>query len=140
MGIDLDVVRNKLATIERCIGRIDEEYKGSPATLKNYTKQDAIVLNLQRACEAAIDIAMHCCAKNKLGVPQESRNAFEFLSEKGIIPASLSQTLKGMVGFRNIAVHDYKSINLDILQAIIEKHLDELVEFGRLILKAELDS
>lgn len=137
MGLDLDVVRNKIGIIERCIGRIDEEYEGNPEHLRNHTRQDAIILNLQRACEATIDLAMHICAKKKLGVPQDSATTFEFLSENEIISRQLARTLKGMVGFRNVAVHDYQSLNLNILQSIIENHLDELVEFGSVILKSE---
>ncbi len=34
-----------------------------------------------------------------------------------------------MIGFRNIAVHDYKTINLAIVQKIIEKHLDDIIMF-----------
>ncbi len=34
-----------------------------------------------------------------------------------------------MVGFRNIAVHDYQAINLNILQKIIERHLDDFKEY-----------
>ena len=139
MGLDLDIVRNKIATIERCIGRIDEEYDNNPDNLKNFTHQDAIILNLQRACEATIDLAMHICAKKKLGIPQDSATSFEFLSEKGIISKQLAKTLKGMVGFRNVAVHDYKSLNLNVLRSIIEKHLDELIDFGSSILKSEMN-
>lgn len=40
-----------------------------------------------------------------------------------------------MVGFRNIAVHDYQAVNLDIVKVIIEKHIDDLKEFIRMALK-----
>jgi uncharacterized protein YutE (UPF0331/DUF86 family) len=54
-----DVILNKISVIERCIKRIHEEYENNPKNLENYTKQDSIILNLQRACEASIDLAMH---------------------------------------------------------------------------------
>lgn len=58
-----DVLLNKAAIIERCLQRIHEEYSGHESALEtDYTRQDAIVLNLQRACEAAIDLAMHVSA------------------------------------------------------------------------------
>ena len=138
MALDLDVIRNKKATIERCINRMDEEFEGKFENLANYTKQDAIILNLQRACEATIDLAMHVCAKTKLGIPQKSSDAFLFLKEKGIISKELYSTLSGMVGFRNIAVHDYQALNIDILYAILEKHLDELIDFSNIILEIAL--
>ena len=55
-----DVLINKAAIIERCLARVEEEYAGHENELeKNFTRQDSIILNIQRACEATIDAAMH---------------------------------------------------------------------------------
>ncbi|WP_027410017.1 type VII toxin-antitoxin system HepT family RNase toxin [Anoxybacteroides tepidamans] len=132
-----DVILNKVSIIERCIKRIHEEYENNPKHLENYTKQDSIVLNLQRACEASIDLAMHIVAQKKLGLPQTSRDAFSLLEQHGIIPPSLSQKMKAMVGFRNIAVHDYQELNLMILQKILDHHLTDFTEFTKTILLSE---
>ncbi|MBD1381403.1 DUF86 domain-containing protein [Bacillus sp. IB182487] len=43
--------------------------------------------------------------------------------------------MKAMVGFRNIAVHDYQEINLLILQNILDKHLTDFKEYTKLILQ-----
>ena len=75
-----DVVFNKAASIERCLQRVLEEYAGDNQNLvTNQTKQDAIILNLQRACETAIDLAMYVISKRQLEVPQDSRDAFTLL-------------------------------------------------------------
>ncbi len=96
-----DVILNKISVIERCINRINEEYKNNPENLKNYIKKDSIILNIQRACEASIDLAMHVVSEKKLGIPQNSRDAFEVLFENNIIDEKLMSNLKSMVGFRN---------------------------------------
>ncbi len=129
-----DVILNKINIIERCIRRIHEEYENNPEHLKNFTKQDSIVLNLQRACEASIDLAMHIVAEKKIGLPQNSRDAFTLLEQENIIPVSLSRKMKAMVGFRNIAVHDYQEINIEILQKILENHLVDFSHFTKTIL------
>lgn len=129
-----DIIANKIQVIERCLKRIDEEYEQNPKNLLNYTKQDSIILNLQRAIEAAIDIAMHLCAVFKFGVPQSSREAFDLLEEKKVVLKELAKRLKAMVGFRNIAVHDYQAINLEILKNIIEKDLSDFLEFKDAVL------
>jgi uncharacterized protein YutE (UPF0331/DUF86 family) len=129
-----DIILNKISIIERCIRRIHEEYANDPKNLENYTKQDSIILNLQRACESSIDLAMHIVAEKKLGLPQKSRDAFLFLEQAGIIPAELSEKMKAMVGFRNIAVHDYQEINLVILQKIVESHLVDFMSYTKTIL------
>ncbi len=129
-----DVILNKVSTIERCINRIQEVYSNNPSHLEDYTKQDSIILNLQRACEASIDLAMHIVATKKLGLPQYSRDAFEILQKHSIIGVDIAKSLKAMVGFRNIAIHDYQSLNLEILREIIEKHLSDFTDFTKEIL------
>ncbi|MGA5691482.1 type VII toxin-antitoxin system HepT family RNase toxin [Cytobacillus pseudoceanisediminis] len=129
-----DVILNKISIIERCIKRIHEEYDKNPKNLENYTKQDSIILNLQRACEASIDLAMHIVAVKKLGLPQQSRDAFTLLEAEGILASPLSDKMKAMVGFRNIAVHDYQEINLVILRKILDDHLVDFFEYTKTIL------
>jgi len=129
-----DVLLNKATNIDRCLARIDEEYTGHESELEtNYTRQDAIILNLQRACEAAIDAAMHLVRTRKLGVPQRSRDAFSLLQDAGILDAELSDVLKKMVGFRNVSIHDYTELNMKVVRSILERRLDDLRRFSRLL-------
>ncbi|MGA6828163.1 type VII toxin-antitoxin system HepT family RNase toxin [Nitrospira sp. NS4] len=132
-----DVILNKAASIERCLQRILEEYAGNNQNLvANKTKRDAIILNLQRACETAIDLAMYVVNQRRLGAPQESRDAFTLLQTAGILPADLAIRMQRMVGFRNIAVHEYTRLNLEVVQAIITKQLEDFRAFSSIIVKA----
>lgn len=124
-----DVIYNKIAIIERCLHRINEEYDNDFNNLKNYTKQDSIILNIQRACEASIDLAMHIVSEKKLGIPQSSRDAFDALIDNNIIDDKLGKKLKSMIGFRNIAVHNYQAVDTDILKNILENHLDDFRDY-----------
>lgn len=131
-----DVILNKAASIERCLQRILEEYAGDSRNLTaNQTKQDAIILNLQRACETAIDLAMYVINQRRLGTPQESRDAFTLLQTAGLLPADLATSMQRMVGFRNVAVHEYARLNLDVVHAIITKQLDDFRTFSSTIVK-----
>jgi uncharacterized protein YutE (UPF0331/DUF86 family) len=132
-----DVILNKASSIERCLHRIEEEYAGNDQNLvENQTKQDAIILNLQRACETAIDLAMYVVSQRKLGVPQDSRDAFSLLQTGGILPAKLAQRMQRMVGFRNVAVHEYTRLNLEVVHSIITKQLDDFRTFSSIIVKS----
>lgn len=132
-----DVLLNKIATIERCLARIEEEYDGREEELEtNQTRQDAIVLNLQRACEASIDLAMHLVRRHGLGLPNDSREAFRMLEQRGFLDKGLSEHMQAMVGFRNVAVHNYQTLSLDIVRAILEYRL---TDFDRFI-KAAFDA
>ncbi len=133
-----DVILNKTTTIERCVNRIHEVYEGNPDNLKDFTKQDSIILNIQRACEASIDLAMHIVSERKLGLPKASREGFKFLQEAGLINANLAKTLMNMVGFRNIAVHDYQTLELDILESILNKHINDFKDFTKVILQLNI--
>jgi len=128
-----NVILNKSATIERCINRILEEYQGfEEEFLVNFTKQDSVILNLERLCQAAIDLAAHLVRIGKLGIPQENREVFQLLEGNEIISKSLSKRLQSMVGFRNLAIHDYEELNLDIVQSIIKYNLDDFREFSKI--------
>lgn len=50
---------------------------------------------------------MYVVSQRKLGVPQDSRDAFSLLQTAGILPADLAQHMQRMVGFRNVAVREY---------------------------------
>lgn len=132
-----DVILNKTATIERCLNRIYEVYDQNPENLKNYTKQDSIALNIQRACEASIDLAMHLINEKGLGVPKSSRDGFKLLEEAGVIEHDLAKTLMNMVRFRNIAVNDYQALEIEILESILKKHLGDFRKFTQIVLKSE---
>jgi uncharacterized protein YutE (UPF0331/DUF86 family) len=124
-----DIDLNKAAIIRRCLNRISEEYRGDPTRLDDFTIQDSVVLNLLRACEASIDLAMHRVAQGRLGIPQASRDAFELLAQNSILSQPSATAMKHMVGFRNIAVHSYQNIQLPILQSILEKHLADFESY-----------
>ena len=131
-----DVLVNKAATIERCVARVREEYAAAGANFAtDFTRQDAAILNLQRACEAALDIGQYLVRRDKLGVPQSARDVFNLLAQAGWIEPALAQSLKHMVGFRNIAVQDYKSLQLPITVSVITLHLHEFLEYTTAILQ-----
>jgi uncharacterized protein YutE (UPF0331/DUF86 family) len=121
-----DTLLNKCAIIERCLQRIEQDYIGFEDQIESdFMRQDAVVLNIQRACEASIDLAMHVVRWKKLGLPRESRGAFELLKTSNFMEKSLAEKMMKMVEFRNLAVHNYKSINIEVVHSIITKHLDD---------------
>lgn len=132
---DNDVIYNKINIIERCRIRIKEVYDNNPQNLEDYTKQDSIILNIQRAVEACIDISMHIVSKRKLGIPQNSRDAFEVMHDNSLLSHKLLKNIKGMIGFRNIAVHNYQKLNLKVIEQVIENHLVDFEEFISEIIK-----
>jgi len=135
-----DVVLNKIQTIQRCLKRIREEYVGHEESFEeNFTKQDSVILNLERASQASIDIATHIVKTRNLGLPNTSRELFDLLLEGHIITENISRQMQGIVGFRNIAVHDYQNLNIEIVVAIVEKHLGDFEGFIKEVFSGYLD-
>ena len=130
-----DVLINKAATIERCVIRAREEYDKDRSTFAtDFTRQDAAILNIQRACEAALDMGQHLIRRERLGVPQSARDVFELLCRAGWLEPSSLSTMTNMVDFRNIAVHEDQNLQLPIMVSIITEHLNDFVRFSAFIL------
>jgi uncharacterized protein YutE (UPF0331/DUF86 family) len=127
-----EILINKKASIERCIRRIRDDYQDDFST--NYTKQDSVILNIERACQLAIDMGNRVVKLHSLGLPQSNRDTFLKLEKEGILPLDLSKTMQSMAGFRNIAVHDYSSVNIEIIQNIVNNHLQDLLKFSELMI------
>jgi uncharacterized protein YutE (UPF0331/DUF86 family) len=126
-----DVIIQQIASLQRCVSRAREEYQADPdGFATNFTRQDAALLNVLRACETAIDLANHVIRVYKLGVPTSSADSFRVLCVAGVIDARLSERMRKMVGFRNTVIHQYTEVEIEIVRAVIVSELDELLLFG----------
>jgi uncharacterized protein YutE (UPF0331/DUF86 family) len=81
---------------------------------------------------------MHVVRKRTLGIPQDSRDAFDLLQTHALLEEPLALAMKRMVGFRNVAIHEYDKLNLDIVKSIITTKLDDMLMFGKHILRSEV--
>ncbi|MEW6218518.1 MAG: DUF86 domain-containing protein [Thermodesulfobacteriota bacterium] len=126
-----DLVVNKIQSMQRCVMRAREEYQVNPEGFAtDYTRQDAAVLNILRACEQAIDLANHVIKTHRMGIPASSAESFELLERAAVIDRSLASRLRNMVHFRNTVIHAYQRMDLDIVQSVLRTGLDDLVSFG----------
>lgn len=129
-----EVLAQKVTSLQRCVARAREARAEAGADFRtSYNLQDAAVLNVIRACDTAIDLANMLIRRRRLGIPGESRESFAILSREKAIPSDLSERLQKMVGFRNVAVHQYRDLDMDIVEAVITRHLDDLLEFAEQI-------
>lgn len=126
---DRDIVLAKTDAIQRCLKRIKDVTALDPDSLDNLDSQDIFILNLQRAVQAAIDLATHIVSSEGLGISDSVKGNFVLLENAGVIGKRLSGKMQAMAGFRNIAIHDYQSIKVEILKAILGKHLKDLEDF-----------
>ena len=81
---------------------------------------------LQLAIQAALDAASHVVSDKRLGEPTTNRELFDLLERAGWLPAELAARLRDMAGFRNVVVHGYETVDLDIVRDVLENRLDDL--------------
>ncbi len=127
-----DVLLQKKAGLERCI-RQARAYYATPSEnpfANDFYKQDAVVMNLQRACEQCIDMANHVVRLKKLGLPSTSAESFVMLRKAGLIDAAMEKQLIGMVGFRNVITHRYQDLDYRRVEEVIRRHADDLIAFA----------
>ena len=131
---DKDVVLAKVAAIQKCLRRIKHVTDLDPDRLDELDTQDIFVLNLQRAIQSAIGLATHIVASEGLGISDTIGGNFVLLKHSKIITKSLSKKMQSMVGFRNIAIHDYQALDVNILKAILSKNLKDIEQFYTAVL------
>lgn len=136
--MDRDVIIEKVNSIQNCLKRIHDITKGDVESIHHLDIQDVVVLNLQRSVQLTLDIASYVVSVKNLGVPKTLKDLFQILENNKYISKKISEKMQKMVGFRNIAVHDYKSIDLKILKAILKNHLKDLEQFYTEILDITL--
>ena len=131
--VDRDLVLAKVETLERSLARIDTA-RVRPG-LDALDRQDITVLNLQRAVQAMLDLAAHVVAREGLGVPEDLAACFALLERAGILDAELADRMRRMTGFRNVAVHEYRKLDPDIVDSIVHDRLGDLRAFAKTILE-----
>lgn len=128
--VDATIVLNKISQVHQRLARLKEKRDISLESLKSdIDTQDIILYNLQLAIQGCIDIGSHFIADEGWGIAGSFSEIFYILQEKGIIGQDLTDQMVAMVGFRNILVHKYETIRMDIVYNILQMHLTDIEEF-----------
>lgn len=131
--LEKDVIFSKISIIKNCLKTIEKATALDPEKLDDIIIQDVFVLNLQRAIQAAIDMATIVISEKGLKLPATYKDCFQILKDNDLIDADLAKKMVQMTGFRNIAVHDYQKIDLNVLKAILTRRLQDLEEYYSVI-------
>lgn len=92
-------------------------------------KRNMVLHAMLVAIQATIDIANHLIAERSLRKPSTYRESFEILSDEGVIPTELANSLSDLAGFRNVLVHIYWGLDLDEVHGVLVSELKNLREF-----------
>ena len=132
--MDREVIEQKLESLRRCLIRISEKCPETPGALAtNPDAQDIVALNLTRAVQLCVDIGAHLIAGAETPPPETMGSAFDVLADLEYITPALAARLKKAVGFRNIAVHNYQTIDWEIVHAIATRNVSDFSDFAQAV-------
>ncbi len=125
---DPELIAQKLAFIETCVQEL--RTLARPAEILHDVREARFVLHtLQIAIQAALDVASHIVSDARLGEPETNRELFDRLAQHGWMSVDLAATMGRMAGFRNILVHGYGGLNLEVVRDLVEHRLADLLTF-----------
>lgn len=132
--MDRAVIEQKLEALRRCLQRIEKKRPATVETLQaDEDVQDILTLNLTRAVQLCVDIGMHIIADLESTAPATMGETFDVLSQTGVLDRDLADQMKKAVGFRNVAVHNYGTIDWTIVHTIASLHVADFGEFAKAI-------
>lgn len=129
--VDDILILKKLASLGEYGSQLNE-YAGIsvPDYRLDWKVQRIVERTLQMMIEICADIANHIIADQGLRTPQTYAETFQILGENGILSPEKSQVMEKMAKFRNIVVHQYETVDAEIVVMILKKHLGDFEEFS----------
>lgn len=135
-----DVLRVKAVRMRRATEQARNYMAGRAWDDVDFMVQDAVAVNLQRACECAMDGALRWVRSLKSAMVTDRREAFLLLERAGIVPRDLAARLTRMVAFRNTLVHTDERVDPVVVQLVLDEGLDDLLQFADLMEAAAVQS
>jgi uncharacterized protein YutE (UPF0331/DUF86 family) len=84
---------------------------------------------LVESIQIIIDLACRLVARRNLASPATYRECIEALSAAGLLPEELADSIKRMIGLRNLLIHEYDDIETTRLLPLLDR-LDDLRAFA----------
>lgn len=128
--VDQDILWAKISAMEKHLGRIMVKKETSLHDfLEDLDRQESILFNLQMAIQNCIDMAAHIVSEEGLGVAGSTSELFYLLEDHGIIERELTEKMVRAMGFRNLVVHEYGKVDLEIVFRASHDDVNDLREF-----------
>lgn len=130
--MDAVIVSEKLESLRRCVTRVQEKMPPDTHQLASDADlQDIVVLNLTRASQLSVEIGSHVISATDEAAPESMGSVFGTLMKLEAISPDTDVAMTKVVGFRNVAVHNYTAIDWEIVFAICEKSLCDFRQFAK---------
>jgi uncharacterized protein YutE (UPF0331/DUF86 family) len=129
---DAELVLKRLAFIETCL--VELRTLARPALLETDPKERRFVEHTLQICIQAIqDTASHIVSDERLGEPRTNQELLTLLHAAGWLDSNTATVLRAAIGFRNVLVRGYTTVDLGVVRNILDTHLTEIEVFVRTI-------
>jgi uncharacterized protein YutE (UPF0331/DUF86 family) len=125
---DLPLIEKRLAVIDTCVSGLRALARADRLDT-DIRERRFVERTLQVAIQAALDVASHIVSERRLGEPATNRELLTLLERDGWVPSELRARLADMAGFRDVTVHRYDDVDLDVVRDVLKNHLVDLERF-----------
>ena len=131
--IDPTVVRRHLVAIRQSVEVLRGHAGRDVAALReNAEERWTVERGLHLCAQNALDISTHIAVGMGRDVPDYA-SAVDVLADIGVLPRLFAADFRGMAGFRNIIVHGYLDVDIEVLHQVLNERLNDFVEFSKLV-------
>jgi len=132
--VDKALVLRKLASLDDYRKQVSEYSTISVDQYRSDWKIQRIVeRTLQMMIELCADIASHVISDSALRTPETYADTFRVLAENNVLTADQFAVMEKMAKFRNIVVHQYESVDAEIVVLVLQRHLSDFQLFSESI-------
>ncbi len=128
-------IYDKMQQLDEYLRKLNKEVGSEKQFLTNFYYFGTTERYLQLSIQVVIDTVQLVIVDNNLSRPEDNQDAVSLLFEQKIISKKLVKQLDGIVGFRNILVHEYGKINRKKVYKYLREKIDDLSLFKSQILK-----
>ncbi|MFV2072516.1 MAG: DUF86 domain-containing protein [Thermoanaerobaculales bacterium] len=128
--IDVQIIRRHLAALREALQVLLTRSGLSLEDLDIHTEERWIVeRGLQLCAQNALDVATHIAASRGRDVPDYA-SAIDELGRLGVLPHEFAREFRSVAGFRNVLVHGYLDVDLNVLHALLTDRLGDFESFS----------
>lgn len=122
----------KLRSMKKYVNFLSSKRNVSREELEgNYELRSAIERNFQLAIESTLDIGEIIISVEGFEKPEDYKSVILILGKHDILPKDFAEEFALAAGFRNILVHMYEEVDINILYNYLHNRLDDFDTFAK---------
>lgn len=127
---DKAVIHRRLAALRRALENLRRHAGRTAADLHGNTDlRWTVEHGLQLCAQNALDIATHLVAAAGMDAPDYA-TAIDRLAELSVLPVEFTVRFRQVAGFRNVLVHGYLEVDMELVARILSEQLEDFAEFA----------